>query len=1289
MADTTTGVGNTTNSSHLIGCPVIAKTSSQRPVFHPRPPPLPFNGRPPPARLFPPTRPLFPGPPNFLPPPQQKVIGGWPSLFFPFPPHTLPSRGMPPNQSSVSGNVTRAPTPLFSTPPSASLLNIRPSNAQPAVSSVPPASSQSQACGTQTNFWSTSFANSSSSFPLSQVPQPSKDLTKPLSTFAGVSSAPSSSRPLTTLQSSSTKASSASPQPVFPIPPPPANFTPQPLPTANSHSKPAALPLPLPVGRIGGVVLSTLGPGTLAPPKAGSEATNTERSGKDQGTPTVSSSAKEQPELLYGRKLPPMRIPKFSDSVRKAQNQGVSPSISKDGPLSAPKRQPPVSSAGGATPSSLSVSAQSAAQIRKTVSDSPGKKRKKKKKKKKGSQASDAASNAPATNCGTDQVSKKVKQPTKKQKRAKERLEKFKRTVIRDTSPKFIPPEKSKRLGKSQAKGSVVGAEPMARAGSSSNQCPLNSLPCNKKTQTPTSNEHHTKQTESRRRPEAAGLIPTSPPQSLRQPSHTSAPGHRKSSTGEPPVKETEPRSGSCAAQPVRKLPRPSNPVTQPPQPNDPAELRSSSSGEPVTMETESETRPCVTEPARSLAITAPSKSFKPAQQPSPTCKPAPKKLSSVISGPSETEDSSNEQNVSGFVLRLPPSKAKGESLLFGDVIVIESQGGSQSSEMAVDHPAELEEGKIESLGDSSTYPASSATASKDLPFPAGTVSQQTSAPLGTPVSRPPLLGDDTAVTQPNLNTQVESGGTITRTSSDGSGGSCSHPNTEVNPRPRFSSLSTEVSGIVEHFAVSGSGAGKQKRSASTSSSANVAPLIPLNQKKPADLPLVLPTTPPAAVKQEPLTPAQSIEEPSPSLIHSAASNPFYLDSDVLQRLQEKIDLEVSKMKLMDLGQIPSNPHGVCGNSIPTLTNPGESEAEVEHASEARLSEPSGFSASATSEELPPNAVQSELHQSGSKVHNESVETCASSTPLNGEIELSNHNALPRPSDSNTLPKGGLLSCKRRQSDSNALPKSPLTTERRPSDPNALPKGSLPLEKGPSDSNAIQKGPLTSEKVPSDPNTLPKVSVPSEKGQSDSNTSANGPVPSEKDSNALPKSPLIPERDPPVPCAKLKNSRGAPLLSTPPKCLKLTQATTPRIPAAAEEGKGVDRTLTPQPEEAEVDFLPLQSTVSAVPEKKPESRSTSPRLDVIINSLKSRKVSSDAPLTDNTSYSLNSATRSSQKKKRRKSSYDDTGVKKLRLETGDSSDAGKKDSVEKSTPAQPSPILQPAMVSSPLICCKC
>ena len=105
------------------------------------------------------------------------------------------------------------------------------------------------------------------------------------------------------------------------------------------------------------------------------------------------------------------------------------------------------------------------------------------------------------------------------------------------------------------------------------------------------------------------------------------------------------------------------------------------------------------------------------------------------------------------------------------------------------------------------------------------------------------------------------------------------------------------------------------------------------------------------------------------------------------------------------------------------------------------------------------------------------------------------------------------------------------------------------------------------------------------------------------------------------------------------------------------------------------------------PDRGPKSRSSSPRLDVIINSLKSKRiVASDAGLTDrkfeeNDGFSSGSPLRgggSSQRKKRRKSAHDDReGAKKLRLETSESS---KRECVEHSTSVQPSS-LEPAMVS--------
>ena len=1167
-------------------------------------------------------------------------------------------------------------------------------------------------------------------------------------------------------------------------------------------------------------------------PKSG-PTDNKEKSGGTQDTTKQSSSSsKKQTESEYGRKLPAMRIPKLSDRRPKNLEGSVSPSVTWDSPqtlspkVSSGKNSPfcPTASNNGSASANSSVRL-ATPQPQKAASSSP-----KEKKKKKISTASEVTTATEDTSSSglAEQAGRKSQEPKRKKNKDKEAQGKnhHQRTVIRDTSPKFIPPEKTKKPWRSQPGGSTVSIEPMevsqpepCSSSKASEQQPLSCPPGSKATQRPSS--LITGEAESSSAPNVAELAKAFPPKSAQR-SHdlkklapssnetdmedrTAAQSNRscmtesasqtsprsfkllqkqssvvvkrkKSSSSEPPAKQTESKVRSSVTEPERE--KPSSPksfkTTQHPR-----ELKKKScSSAPQVKVTQSKRKLSVTEPAKSQ----------------PKCsnllRPQPDKAGHSES--SGTEDS--EEQLSGFVLRLPPtssSRVKGGSLLFGDVSRLESQ---ENVKMGAGHQQELEKGgKKGGVGLSDTQELSTVAASAGgTPLsgnmtstaPNGStksssgcskmsISQKPSVvnPVSTPKtksstqksstgsalssSQKPVNGStvletgtvngsaalktgtvngsavsrqpDSPTTQLKRRLPVEATGkktlAITRTSSDGYRGQKNGPR---QLRPRSSSLPERDSTTVDKSG----GVGGQKRPSSTSSSAEGAPPIPVQSNLSQCLTLSLvPASSATPVKNEPLP----LTNAGPAVESEEGNNMpvFALISDVFEKIQHKLDFEVSKMRLMDLGQIPSsNPQETSNNSTPTVFSPVESKTHTlpfgALAQGDGEEKPAGSSAPAATRErvLHVNEPEGE-----SKVQNDLVEVCAAP---NGET---NSSALPkdslasgkRQSDTNSLPVGNALPPKTGQSDSEAL----LTSEKAPPT-DSTQKAPLPPEKEPSDSNVSSKEPSDSISKgalirPLDSNTLPEGPLPHVR-TSESTVLQEGPKRpptvlqkgQKRQSSVFQEAPKIHKRDPPVPCAMYKNSsRGGLILSTPPKFLKLNRPTPKTNSSSVKKlaKKGVNEASelaeTTPPIQSHRNTEPASSSVKrsakkgasefaentaavsdavtpaleiaihrstepashGTPDREAKSRSTSPRLDVIINSLKSkrRKMDESDGFSSNSSSSLGG--RGSRRKKRKKSVHEDKGVKKIRLEASGSS---KRECVENYSTTTPS--LEPAMV---------
>ena len=547
----------------------------------------------------------------------------------------------------------------------------------------------------------------------SAVPQPSKP---PATQSSRPSTEPPKPHPIAPLLLNTSTTTQQSPRPP-PLPPQPVALKSTPLPPSqqpSAISKPLPQPtppLPTPLGYIGGVAVSIPSSGG-SPPKASSELNNKEKASGVQESSALSASTKEQTETRYGVKLPPMRIPKLSHIAKRLHNARLSPSITWDYPLILPKPAPSCSTGGtNANSSSINTSMQNIA-----VGSLPKKKKKRKKKNKPASQESDSIA---SSNSGLGLTGKKPQGTKKKQQKgvfSKEARGKNQGIVIRDTSPKFIPPEKTKKPPRCQFGRSMVSVEPMevsqpAPCSSTvTEQHHTNFPPSGKIAQRPSvfgSNDPVSNIRDSLT--EFARTLPTPHSKSSRPVQQPREP--RKSSSTEPPM---EPKSGPCTTESTRwspifprsfkpaQQPQPSQvceqrklsssvphvketqpkgrPLTSPPPGSfkplqQPTEIGKSSSGEPPVRDTQSKSRPFVTEPAIPL-----SKSLN-------RTKPPPHKA--ALGNCSAAGDVS-EASGAGFVLRLPPSRVKGGSLLFGDVIEIEGRAENQSVEMATEHQKEL-----------------------------------------------------------------------------------------------------------------------------------------------------------------------------------------------------------------------------------------------------------------------------------------------------------------------------------------------------------------------------------------------------------------------------------------------------------------------------------------------------------------------------------------------------------------------------------------------------------------------
>ncbi|CAI8051839.1 hypothetical protein GBAR_LOCUS28375, partial [Geodia barretti] len=566
-----------------------------------------------------------------------------------------------------------------------------------------------------------------------------------------------------------------------------------------------------------------------------------------------------------------MRIPKLSHIAKRLQNARLSPSITWDYPLILPKPAPSCSTGGtNANSSSINTAVQNIA-----VGSLPKKKKKRKKKNKPASQESDSIT---SSNSGLGLTGKKPQGTKKKQQKgvfSKEARGKNQGIVIRDTSPKFIPPEKTKKPPRCQSGRSMVSVEPMevsqpAPCSSTvTEQHHTNFPPSGKIAQRPSvfgSNDPVSNIRDSLT--EFARTLPTPHSKSSRPVQQPREP--RKSSSTEPPM---EPKSGPCTTESTRWspiFPRSFKPAQQP-QPSQVCEQRKLSSSVPHVKETQPRGRPLTSPPPGS---------FKPLQQPTEVSKsssgeppvrdtqsksrpfaaiPLSKSLNRTkppphkaalgncsaagdVSEASWAEDSEKP----GFVLRLPPSRVKGGSLLFGDVIEIEGRAENQSVEMMTEHQKEL--GKKVGGGMQPEPPAlpSAPSGNRITSQNVSTVpnSHRTGAGNGSAVPSSQTNGSaiinrarstqrDAATTQQKsgvrANSKTKCGVQATTQPAPAEGSGRTLPISRISSdgyrgphsmRPRSSSLPAEDS---SGPAVSGG----QKRPRSTSSSTEVAPPIP------------------------------------------------------------------------------------------------------------------------------------------------------------------------------------------------------------------------------------------------------------------------------------------------------------------------------------------------------------------------------------------------------------------------------------------------------------------------------
>ena len=610
-------------------------------------------------------------------------------------------------------------------------------------------------------------------------------------------------------------------------------------------------------------------------------------------------------ESVLIKKPPSMRIPKLSESARRQQRLADldrakrSPSIEWDDPLisdpiketTQEKKVPSLSLSGPASVKRVGATSSEkknelTTQNQKTELTIANKKK-----------LPAAVTQGASGNRGVQKTGKKTKK-----KRLKEAVM---RTVIRDTSPKFVPPEKPKKTLKARVGGSVESVQPMevSYTGHTNIEQPPHPMePCHSK-------PAHVDGVSSGPRPTHT-VKPSSNPKQIE---HESS-GSRVQSAAEAamrsiaiafPTTTTKPTRTQPTFQP-HKYPHSRLQDNQPP-----SRVPSFSSLPPKPYQ--------VPLPARTqLSFSAPRR---PQDLATALRKSSSGELAGENSGSLTVGAVSRGPPSSPGFLRLPPSEARGESLLFGDVIEIEKESASER----VGVPQEMGQKKLEHTKTHRTVPSTAPKPSSVRGIPKQAIVCTPRTPAQTKAQASSALRD-VSVSHSQQKTPVEGSSMeslhITGTSSGGTEGMGQLQTVAKGVKKqltrRYSTSlpeSTNTSSAISP--VSSVPPDHSQHSTSSSAVSRTDSSAPATRKKsqkqhhlklPLISPPVLPSTAASstAVKDEPQSPTQS--HCGPPLPHGSPSPPALpLDVSVLQQLQEKIDFETSKLKTMEIQPLPSS----------------------------------------------------------------------------------------------------------------------------------------------------------------------------------------------------------------------------------------------------------------------------------------------------------------------------------------------------------------------------------------------
>ena len=389
---------------------------------------------------------------------------------------------------------------------------------------------------------------------------------------------------------------------------------------------------------------------------------------------------------------------------------------------------------------------------------------------------------------------------------------------------------------------------------------------------------------------------------------------------------------------------------------------------------------------------------------------PMPGKILPGRSSSSSLGSSSTTPPAESLQLQLPPSRATGESLLFGDVIEIESCYEDRGEEVERGKGGKSSHCNIEltqhtpQSGESSTHTPREPSATQEEATGLGVSRQfsQTAAVHSTGRSLPlkrTVSGDSARQLQAKTMTETRTlslpaqrdSGTVNSTSNSSvvseSGRHPSHTNSSSFPR-REPPAPTQVGHL------------KLPLTSSQQPCTSAAPLV----------------------KEEPVSPTLSDRESPLSLSSNGSASTYSLDLGMLKKLQEKIDFQVSKLKVIGLEQQASSAAGVSSATTAlTLNSDSSSSATTSDSAGTNTERSGGLNEPFCVDPSPTESPPPPRDQMGPK--------CDQIEPLSPQPACER-----RPLASKGSPKsqsflvGGKVVCTVLQSDGKGSPLSPGTT---------------------------------------------------------------------------------------------------------------------------------------------------------------------------------------------------------------------------------------------------------------------